>query len=67
MADVIWTYPYGCEGSSAVGARVQKVQRVQRVEVGASKFLEGALLRKKLYKCRTSTGDNNLCLLHRRL
>ena len=34
----LWTSPDGLEGSSAFGARVQKVQRVQRVKVGASKL-----------------------------
>ena len=36
----------GFEGSSTFGAWIQKVQRVQRVEVGASKFIEGASLYK---------------------
>ena len=31
----LWTSADGIEGSSAFGARVQKVQRVQRVVVGA--------------------------------
>ena len=32
------------EGSGAFGARVQMVQRVQRVVVGAYELIEGALL-----------------------